>query len=133
MPVLPTPEPLAYRQTRLQGDPGYRPLSAGSSSSPIEPSVVSYIEPIHPAPSRLPSERLAAYPIVPYSHELTQLDKVYKDEDKFHDTGDNFDFKLAIFYDRCARHGLSSDQYIRAAFIFVSGQALTFFIQIASS
>ena len=41
-----------------------------------------------------------------YSHELTQLDKVYKDGDKFGDTGDNLDYKLAIFYDKCNRINL---------------------------
>ncbi len=50
-----------------------------------------------------------------YSKELTQLDKLYKNEDKFGGTGDNFTFKLSVFYDKCQLVGLSSNAYLGGA------------------
>ena len=62
-----------------------------------------------------------------YSHELTQLSKVYKNDDKFSDTNDNLDYKLAIFYDKCNRINFSSEMYDRAASIMLSGQAQIYY------
>lgn len=45
-------------------------------------------------------------------------------EDKFGDTGDNFRFKIIIFYDKCMRAGLPPIAYIQGASIMLSGQAL---------
>ena len=62
-----------------------------------------------------------------YSKELTQLDKLYKNEDKFGGTGDNFAFKLSIFYDKCQLVGLPSDAYLEGASVMLTGQAQTHF------
>ena len=62
-----------------------------------------------------------------YSKELTLLDKIYKDEDKFSSTGDNFNFKVTIFYDKCSRVGLPPNAYIHGASIMLSGQAQTYY------
>ena len=64
-------------------------------------------------------------PIGAYSRELTQLDKIYRDEDKFSGTGDNFNFKLTIFREKCNRVGLHPDGYSQASSIMLSGQALS--------
>ena len=53
------------------------------------------------------------------------LDKIYKDDDKFGGTGDNFSFKVTIFLDKCRRVGFPEDAYIQGASIMLSGQAQT--------
>ena len=53
------------------------------------------------------------------------LDKVYKDEDKFSGTGDNFNFKVTIFYNKCRQIGLPPNVYIQGASIMLFGQAQT--------
>ena len=63
-------------------------------------------------------------PPVPFSKELMLLDKTYRPEDKFSRTGDNFEFKLAIFHDKCRRAGLPPHAYIQGASIMLTGQAL---------
>ena len=73
-----------------------------------------------PAPSPVPTNRQ-------YSKELTQLDKLYKNEDKFGGTGDNFTFKLSIFYDKCQLVGLPPDAYLEGASVMLTGQAQTHF------
>lgn len=35
-----------------------------------------------------------------FSHELVFLNKIYKEEDKFSGIGNNFDFKVIVFYDK---------------------------------
>ena len=62
-----------------------------------------------------------------YSKELIMLDKIYKDDDKFGGTGDNFSFKVTIFLDKCRRVGLPEDAYIQGASIMLSGQAQTYY------
>lgn len=56
-----------------------------------------------------------------------QLDKLYKNKDKSGGTGDNFTFKLSVFYDKCQLVGLSSDTYLKGAFVMLTGQAQTHF------
>ena len=53
------------------------------------------------------------------------LDKIYKDKDKFSGMGDNFNFKVTIFYDKYRQVGLLIDAYIYSASIILSGQAQT--------
>lgn len=47
-----------------------------------------------------------------YSKELIMLDKIYKDDNKFGSTGDNFNFKVIIFFDKYRQVGLLTDVYI---------------------
>lgn len=51
------------------------------------------------------------------------LDKIYKEEDKFGNTGNNFNFKVTIFYNRYRRISLLSNVYIHNSFIILSDQA----------
>ena len=62
-----------------------------------------------------------------YSKELTLLDKLYKNKDKFGRTRDNFTFKLSIFYDKCQLVGLHPDAYFEGASVMLTGQAQTHF------
>ena len=62
-----------------------------------------------------------------YLKELIMLHKIYKDEDKFGGTGDNFNFKVTIFYDKCRRVGLPPNAHIHGASIMLSGQAQTYY------
>lgn len=62
-----------------------------------------------------------------YSKELIMLNKIYKDDDKFGGTDDNFSFKATIFLDKCRRVGLPEDAYIQGASIMLSGQAQTYY------
>ena len=61
-----------------------------------------------------------------WSRELVLLDKIYKDDDKFSGTGDNFVFKVNIYYDKCRRVGLPPNAYLQGASIMLSGQAQTY-------
>ena len=61
-----------------------------------------------------------------WSRELVLLDKIYKDDDKFSGTGDNFVFKVNIYYDKCRRVGLPPDAYLHDASIMLFGQAQTY-------
>ena len=60
-----------------------------------------------------------------YSKELTQLDKLYKNDDKFGGTGDNFTFRLSVFYDKCQLVGLPLNAYLESASVMLTGQAKT--------
>lgn len=44
---------------------------------------------------------------------LFQLNKLYKKENKFSETNDNFDFKLIIFHNKCRLISLSQTAYIQ--------------------
>lgn len=57
------------------------------------------------------------------TRELVLLDKIYKEEDKFGGTVDNFDFKVTVYFDKCRRAGLPSHAYIQGASIMLTGQA----------
>ena len=62
-----------------------------------------------------------------YSKELTLPNQIYKDEDKFSGIGDNFIFKVTIFYDKCSWVGLLPNTYIHGASIMLSGQVQTYY------
>ena len=62
-----------------------------------------------------------------YSKKLAQLHELYKTEDKFDGTCDNFMFKLSIFHDKCRLVGLPSDAYLEGASVILTGQAQTHF------
>lgn len=51
------------------------------------------------------------------------LGKIYKDEDKFSGTGDNFNFKVTFFYNKYRQVGLSPNVYIYGTSIMLSSQA----------
>ena len=40
---------------------------------------------------------------IQHSHEFIQLDKIYKNKNKFNETNDNFNFKFNIFINKCNR------------------------------
>ena len=61
------------------------------------------------------------------SRRLFQLDKLYKEENKFSGTGDNFDLKLAIFHNKCRLVGLPPTAYIQGVESMLTGQALARF------
>ncbi len=73
-----------------------------------------------PAPSPIPTIRQ-------YSKELTQLDKLYKNEDKFDGNGDNFTIELSVFYNKCQLVGLLSNAYFESASNMLTGKAQTHF------
>ena len=56
-----------------------------------------------------------------YLGKLVMLDKIYKDEDQFSGIGNNFNFKVTIFYDKCKQVGLLLNTYIYSASIILSG------------
>ena len=62
-----------------------------------------------------------------YSRELIQLDKCYKDAEKFTGTGDNFEFKSSIFEEKCKRIDLSFDVYMLKVFIMLIGSTFNFY------
>ncbi len=51
------------------------------------------------------------------------LDKIFKDEDKFSSTSENFNFKVTIFYDIYKRVGLLSNGFIYDISIMLFSQA----------
>lgn len=61
--------------------------------------------------------------IISFRASLYFLDKIYKEEDKFGGRGDNFDFKVTVYYDKCRRAGLPPHAYIFGASIMLTGQA----------
>ncbi len=52
---------------------------------------------------------------------------MYRNENKFDITNDNFDFKIMIFYDKCNRANLSQIAYDQNASIMLRDQTLTYF------
>ena len=65
--------------------------------------------------------------LVQYSRELIQLDKCYKDAEKFTDTNDNFEFKSSIFEEKCKRIDLSFNAYMLKIFIMFTESTFTFY------
>ena len=51
------------------------------------------------------------------------FDKIYNNEVKFCGIGDNFNFKITIFYDKCRWVKLLRDAYIYVALIMLYNQA----------
>jgi hypothetical protein len=62
-----------------------------------------------------------------YTKEIISLSKIYRDEDRFSDSKDNFEFKLLIFFDRCSQVNLSKHAYLKAVSIMLSDQTLTYY------
>jgi Na+-transporting NADH:ubiquinone oxidoreductase subunit NqrF len=62
-----------------------------------------------------------------YAKEIIFLSKIYRDEDRFSDSEDNFEFKLLIFFDRCSQMNLSKHAYLKAVSIMLSDQTLTYY------
>jgi hypothetical protein len=61
--------------------------------------------------------------------KLSQLDKIYKNDEKFKNTDDNFEFKLKIFINKCKRVELSSHAYLKEiAFMFASRALSHFYV-----
>jgi hypothetical protein len=60
---------------------------------------------------------------------LSQLNKIYKNDEKFKNTNDNFEFKLKIFINKCKRVELSSHAYLKEiAFMFTSRALFHFYV-----
>lgn len=49
------------------------------------------------------------------------LDKIYNEKDRFGGTGDNVNFKVTSFYNKCEQVGLSPNAYIYATPIILFG------------
>ncbi len=62
-----------------------------------------------------------------YAREIVSLNKIYRDEDRFSDSENNFEFKLLIFFDRCSQMNLSKHAYLKAVSIMLSDQTLTYY------
>ncbi len=62
-----------------------------------------------------------------YSRQLTLLNKIYKEKDKFSETESNFDFKIMKFYDKCKRAKLFEHAYLQSVLIMLSNEALNYF------
>lgn len=62
-----------------------------------------------------------------YSKELIQLNKLYKNKDKFGGIRNNFTFKLSIFYDKCQFVRLFSNVYLENDFVVLKIQVQTQF------
>ena len=62
-----------------------------------------------------------------YSRELIQLNKCYKDAEKFTSTNDNFEFKSSIFEEKCKRVGLFFNAYMLEVSIMLIESALIFY------
>ena len=54
---------------------------------------------------------------------LIILDKIYKDKDKFSSIGNNFNFKVTIFYDKYRQVRLLLNAYIYNVLIMLFDQA----------
>jgi hypothetical protein len=60
---------------------------------------------------------------------LSQLNKIYKNDEKFKNTDDNFEFKLKIFINKCKRVELSSHAYLKEiAFMFANRALFHFYV-----
>jgi hypothetical protein len=59
--------------------------------------------------------------------KLSQLDKIYKNDEKFKNTDDNFEFKLKIFINKCKRVELSSHAYLKKIAFMLANRTLFHF------
>jgi hypothetical protein len=55
------------------------------------------------------------------------LNKIYKNDEKFKNINDNFEFKLKIFFNKCKRVELSSHAYIEEIAFMLANQTLSHF------
>jgi hypothetical protein len=62
-----------------------------------------------------------------FCKKLSQLNKIYKNDEKFKSTDDNFEFKLKIFFNKCKRVELSSHAYIEEIAFMLASQTLFHF------
>jgi hypothetical protein len=58
---------------------------------------------------------------------LSQLNKIYKNDEKFKNTNDNLKFKLKIFINKCKRVDLSSHAYLKKIAFMFANRALSYF------
>ncbi len=59
--------------------------------------------------------------------KLSQLNKIYKNDEKFKSTDNNFEFKLKIFINKCKRVDLSSHAYLKEIAFVLANRALSHF------
>jgi hypothetical protein len=59
--------------------------------------------------------------------KLSQLNKIYKNDEKFKNINDNFEFKLKIFVNKCKRVDLSSHAYLKKVAFMLANRALFHF------
>jgi len=59
-----------------------------------------------------------------FGKELTNLAKMYTEDNKYSGEDDNFDFKLTIFYDLCSRADVPQEAKVKAYPIMLRGLAL---------
>jgi hypothetical protein len=59
--------------------------------------------------------------------KLSQLNKIYKNDEKFKNTDDNFDFKLKIFVNKCKRVGLFAHAYMKEIAFMLANRTLFHF------
>jgi hypothetical protein len=59
--------------------------------------------------------------------KLSQLNKIYKNDEKFKSTDDNFEFKLKIFINKCKRVELSSHAYLKEIAFMLANRTLSHF------
>ncbi len=62
-----------------------------------------------------------------YAKEIISLSKIYRNEVKFNDSKNNFEFKLLIFFDRCNQMNLSKHAYLKIVSIMLFDQTLTYY------
>jgi hypothetical protein len=59
--------------------------------------------------------------------QLTLLNKIYKENEKFNDTSSNFDFKVLKFYDKCRRARLFEHAYLQSVSIMLTSETLDYY------
>lgn len=57
-----------------------------------------------------------------YSKKFFIFDKIYKNKNKFSSIGDNFNFKVTIFYNNYKHNKLQPNVYINGALIILSNE-----------
>ncbi len=106
-------------------DPHFRCRQTGSRAPP-PPAPGGGIPPPPGPPPAPPAPQYEP----PKSRGLTDLAKLYSDDQKFNgDLYDVLNLKLNIFYDLCAKAGVPPDQYNTAFAIMLRGKARDFYYQ----
>ncbi len=62
-----------------------------------------------------------------YVKKLSTLNKLYKNEEKFENTKNNFDFKLTIYLDKCKFADLSKHVYEKDVSLMLTSETLTYY------